>query len=153
MPLKDKRGLLIANARAGKQGAKLLLYPIVEGLAPEYTLTVHMTEGPGDARATAMQAEGFDALFVSGGDGTVNGAVSGLVEAGLDIPVGYYPSGTANDLAATLVPDGSEPRLRIVTSSGEKTFLWEEIRGIYAENGSEGEEITQRIAALFERKG
>ena len=102
MPLKDKRGLLIANARAGKQGAKLLLYPIVEGLAPEYTLTVHMTEGPGDARATAMQAEGFDALFVSGGDGTVNGAVTGLVEAGLDIPVGYYPSGTANDLAATL---------------------------------------------------
>lgn len=58
-----------------------------------------------------------------------------------------------DDLAATLVPDGSEPRLRIVTSSGEKTFLWEEIRGIYAENGSEGEEITQRIAALFERKG
>lgn len=102
MPLKDKRGLLIANARAGKQGAKLLLYPIVEGLASEYTLTIHMTEGPGDARATAMQADGFDALFVSGGDGTINNAVSGLIEAGIDIPVGYYPSGTANDLATTL---------------------------------------------------
>ena len=102
MPLKQKRGLLIANARAGKQGAKNQLYSIINGLAPEYTLTVHLTEAPGDAFVTAKQAEGYDAVFVSGGDGTVNGVASGLVEAGLSIPMGYFPSGTANDLATTL---------------------------------------------------
>ena len=103
MPLKDKKGLLIANARAGKQGAKVLLYPIVGGLAPEYTLTVHLTEGPGDGALTAAaEAENFDAIFVSGGDGTVSGVVGGLIKAGAKVPVGYFPSGTANDLAATL---------------------------------------------------
>ena len=102
MPLKQKKGLLIANARAGKQGVKTQLYPIIEGLSTEYTITVHLTEGPGDARATAEQAAGFDAVFVSGGDGTVNGVADGLHRAGLSIPVGYFPSGTANDLATTL---------------------------------------------------
>lgn len=102
MPLKEKKGLLIANARAGKQGAKTQLYSIVNGLSPEYTLTVHLTEAPGDAYITAQQAQGYDAVFISGGDGTVNGVASGLMEAGLSIPIGYFPSGTANDLAATL---------------------------------------------------
>lgn len=102
MPLKQNKGLLIANPYAGKQGAKNQLFSIIDGLAPKYTLTVHLTEAPGDAYATALQAEGYDAVFVSGGDGTVNGVASGLAEAGLSIPMGYFPSGTANDLATTL---------------------------------------------------
>lgn len=102
MPLKSKKGLLIANARAGKQGAKVQLFPIINELSPEYTITVHLTEGPGDAALTAMQAQGYDAVFVSGGDGTVNGVVSGLLQAGLQIPIGYFPGGTTNDLATTL---------------------------------------------------
>ncbi len=103
MPFKDKRGLLIANAKAGKQGVKILLYPIIGGLSPEYTLTVHMTEGPGDGQLTAAtEAGNFDAVFVSGGDGTVSSVVGGMVKAGVKVPVGYFPSGTANDLAATL---------------------------------------------------
>lgn len=102
MPLKRKRGLLIANARAGKQGAIGQLYPIISGLSPEYTLTVHLTECPGDAAATAAQAGDYDAVFISGGDGTVNGVAGGLLRAGLSIPIGYFPSGTANDLATTL---------------------------------------------------
>lgn len=103
MPFKDKKGLLIANAKAGKQGAKILLYPIIGGLSPKYTLTVHMTEGPGDGEITAAEeADKFDAVFVSGGDGTVSSVVGGMVKAGIKIPVGYFPAGTANDLAATL---------------------------------------------------
>lgn len=102
MPLKSKKGLLIANARAGKQGARVQLFPIISELSSEYTITVHLTEGPGDAALTAAQAEGFDTVFVSGGDGTVNGVVSGLLQAGLNIPIGYFPSGTTNDLATTL---------------------------------------------------
>ncbi|MBQ8287412.1 MAG: diacylglycerol kinase family lipid kinase [Clostridia bacterium] len=102
MPLKQQKGLLIANARAGKQGVKNQLYSIIDGLSSQYTLTVHLTEGPGDACETAQQAEGYDAVFVSGGDGTVNGVVGGLYRAGLSIPIGYFPSGTANDLATTL---------------------------------------------------
>lgn len=102
MSLKAKRGLLIANARAGKQGAKTQLFPIISELSKEYTITVHLTEGPGDAAATGAEANDFDTVFVSGGDGTVNGVISGMIKAGVSVPVGYFPSGTANDLATTL---------------------------------------------------
>lgn len=45
-------------------------------------------------------AGGVDAIVVAGGDGTVNGAIPALIEAGK--PVGILPLGTANDLALTL---------------------------------------------------
>ena len=39
-------------------------------------------------------------MIVAGGDGTLNAALQGLVEAGL--PLGIIPLGTANNLARTL---------------------------------------------------
>jgi YegS/Rv2252/BmrU family lipid kinase len=48
-------------------------------------------------RACAGDADG---VVVAGGDGTVNGAIPALIEAGK--PVGILPFGTANDLALTL---------------------------------------------------
>ena len=41
-----------------------------------------------------------DLIVVGGGDGTLNAALDGLIDAGL--PVGILPLGTANDLARTL---------------------------------------------------
>ncbi len=136
MPLKAKRGLLIANSRAGKQGVKGMLFPIIAGLAPEYTLTVHLTEYAGDATDTAAQAAGYDALFVSGGDGTLNGVASGLLKAGLDTPIGYFPTGTTNDLANSLgIPRDAEEGCKAILEgasiphdmgnlAGEYNFLY-----------------------------
>jgi len=45
-------------------------------------------------------AEHADAIVVAGGDGTVNGSIAALIDAGK--PVGILPFGTANDLALTL---------------------------------------------------
>jgi diacylglycerol kinase (ATP) len=45
-------------------------------------------------------AEHADAVVVAGGDGTVNGSIAALIDAGK--PVGILPFGTANDLALTL---------------------------------------------------
>ncbi|MDX2098093.1 MAG: lipid kinase [Leptolyngbyaceae cyanobacterium bins.59] len=41
-----------------------------------------------------------DRVIIGGGDGTLNAAITGLVETGL--PLGILPLGTANDLARTL---------------------------------------------------
>lgn len=49
--------------------------------------------------------EGHDDLalaVVAGGDGTVNFAVNRMKEAGLDLPLGVLPAGTANDFAYAL---------------------------------------------------
>jgi YegS/Rv2252/BmrU family lipid kinase len=58
-----------------------------------------LTRGPGDATSLAKQAEeeGYDFLMVSGGDGTINEAMNGLV--GSSTVLGILPSGTGNSLA------------------------------------------------------
>lgn len=62
------------------------------------------TEGAGDATKFAKQSaeENYDALFVMGGDGTVNEAISGLAELPKRPQFGFFPLGTVNDLARAL---------------------------------------------------
>jgi diacylglycerol kinase (ATP) len=65
------------------------------------------TEKAGDAqRAAEGWREGL--LVVAGGDGTVNEAVNGLGKAGFpdDVTLAIVPTGTGNDLAATLAIPG-----------------------------------------------
>lgn len=44
----------------------------------------------------------YDAVVVSGGDGTVNLVLNALMKNKMDIPMGIIPSGTANDFATFL---------------------------------------------------
>jgi diacylglycerol kinase (ATP) len=68
------------------------------------------TEGPEDAiQAAGEWREGL--LLVAGGDGTVNDVVNGLGHAGFpeDVTLGILPTGTGNDLAATLcIPEDAD---------------------------------------------
>jgi YegS/Rv2252/BmrU family lipid kinase len=63
--------------------------------ADGFEVCFHLTRGPGDggdyARANGKE---FDAVVISGGDGTVREVVSGLANSG--VPVTIYPSGTEN---------------------------------------------------------
>ncbi|MBS4959487.1 MAG: YegS/Rv2252/BmrU family lipid kinase [Clostridiales bacterium] len=64
----------------------------------------------------------YDVIVVSGGDGTVNLAVNGLMKRGLKIPLGIIPSGTANDFASFLnlnIQD-LENCCRIITETSPK---------------------------------
>ena len=68
------------------------------------------TEGPEDAiQAAGEWREGL--LLVAGGDGTVNDVVNGLGNAGFPegVTLGILPTGTGNDLAATLcIPEDAD---------------------------------------------
>jgi diacylglycerol kinase (ATP) len=57
-----------------------------------------------------------DLVIVGGGDGTLNAAVDGLVEA--QMPLGILPLGTANDLARTLGIPTSLPEACKVIAAG-----------------------------------
>src|SRR5215211_7540223 len=61
------------------------------------------TKDAGDAREAARKFSG-GLLIVIGGDGTVNDVINGLGEAGFpdDVTLALLPTGTGNDLAATL---------------------------------------------------
>ncbi len=68
-----------------------------------WDVTVYTTQRCGDARSAARErAPSFDRIVCSGGDGTLGEVVSGLMDAGVSIPLGYIPAGTTNDFAASL---------------------------------------------------
>jgi diacylglycerol kinase (ATP) len=75
------------------------------------------TKGSGDAQRAAEEwSDGL--LIVVGGDGTVNEVINGLGRAGFpeDVTLAIRPTGTGNDLAATLAipndPEGARDAIR-----------------------------------------
>jgi diacylglycerol kinase (ATP) len=98
---------LIANPVAGSDEAPERLAGIQRRLAAVYQVDTILTNGPGDARraAAAAAARGDAAVFVAGGDGTLNEAVNGVVDvagAAERVAIGIIPMGTGNDFAAAL---------------------------------------------------
>ncbi len=99
-----KKLLFIMNPYAGTRRANRYLPDILSILnRADYQVTAHMTAGTGDcARVVALLAEEMDLVVCAGGDGTFNETVSGLLSAGVDIPIGYIPCGSTNDFASSL---------------------------------------------------
>ncbi|MBQ9930491.1 MAG: diacylglycerol kinase family lipid kinase [Oscillospiraceae bacterium] len=99
-----KKMLFIMNPYAGTRRANKHLTDILTVFnRADFAVTVHMTAGPGDCeRVTREMAEGMDVLACAGGDGTFSEMVNGLLQLGLDIPVGYIPCGSTNDFANAL---------------------------------------------------
>ena len=99
-----KRMLFIMNPLAGQRRANRYLADILTLFnRADYEVVVYMTAGPGDgARMVREKVAGMDAVVCCGGDGTFNETVTGLRQAGGDIPVGYIPAGSTNDFATSL---------------------------------------------------
>ena len=99
-----KKMLFILNPKSGtKKGSKQLADILSIFNRAEFLVEVYVTAGHGDAISAVKQlATGKDLVVCCGGDGTFNETVTGLMEAGLDIPVGYLPAGSTNDLANSM---------------------------------------------------
>lgn len=99
-----KKMLFIMNPFSGKQKVHKYIVDILDLFnRAGYDVTVHMTTGAGDTAATVTRlGEGMDVVACCGGDGTFNEAISGVIKAGLDVPVGYIPAGSTNDFANSL---------------------------------------------------
>ena len=99
-----KKLLFIMNAFAGQKKANKVLPEILTVFTEAgYEIQIAMTTGPGAAtRLAAERGADVDLIVCCGGDGTLNETVTGLLQAGLNIPVGYIPTGTTNDFAASL---------------------------------------------------
>lgn len=100
----DKRMLFIMNPVAGQKKAGKSLGEIL-GIFCQggYIVNTVMTGASGDATLAARRFGGqADLVVCCGGDGTLNETVTGLLQAGAKTPIGYIPSGTTNDFAASL---------------------------------------------------
>ena len=101
-----KRLLFVCNPRSGKEQIRMKLLDILDIFVKhEYEVSVHVTQAQGDALSVVKErAADCDLVVCSGGDGTLNEVISGLME----IPeekrpdLGYIPSGSTNDYASSL---------------------------------------------------
>lgn len=109
--MRQKKVLFILNPKSGKAQIKNHLLNIVDIFNKEgYEVTVSVTQCKGDAlQMSRDRKEGYDLLVCSGGDGTLDEVVTGVVKSGKSIPLGYIPAGSTNDFASSLgIPKNME---------------------------------------------
>lgn len=96
--------LLLVNPKAGQKKAAKALWEIIDIFnRAGYSVITHITAGNNDGRQAVLQhAEDVDVVVCSGGDGTFNETISGVIESEKNIPIGYIPAGSTNDFAASL---------------------------------------------------
>jgi diacylglycerol kinase (ATP) len=149
-----KRARVILNPSSGRERgpehAELLNTRLKERFDD---VTIVMTAGDGDAERAAKisVADGCEALFVAGGDGTLNEAMNGLAEAGAlsDLVVGIIPFGTGNDFAAALgIPLETEPALDVLLAGRELSVDLGEVNGRVFVNTSGGGFIAEVSVAV-----
>ena len=104
-----KKMLFIMNPVSGQKRAARFL-PDIIGLfnAAGYEVITYITAAQGDATRIAMDRSGsVDLVVCCGGDGTLNETITGIIRAQADVPLGYIPAGSTNDLANSLKLSGN----------------------------------------------
>ena len=99
-----KKALFIYNPNAGKGLLKPKLSDIIDIIVKAgYEVVVYPTQKYKDAYYKVKTfTEEYDRVICSGGDGTLDEVVTGMMKREKKIPVGYIPTGTTNDFASSL---------------------------------------------------
>lgn len=102
--MEAKNILFVYNPRAGKARIRSKLCDIIDIFAKAgCEVTVHPTQQEGDAAQAVMnKKKRYDLLVCSGGDGTLDETVNGMIKCPKRIPIGYIPAGSTNDFAMSL---------------------------------------------------
>jgi len=92
------------NPRSGREQIRMQLVGILDNFCGSgYFPAVYVTQNAEDAERIAREYGSDTPLFVcAGGDGTLNGVVSGLMKLEKRPVLGYLPSGSTNDFARSL---------------------------------------------------
>ncbi|MGI6752376.1 MAG: YegS/Rv2252/BmrU family lipid kinase [Anaerovoracaceae bacterium] len=101
MAIKDQV-LLIYNPRAGNGMFKSNLDRIIEKFQRKHLLVVPIRGGRPDLLDSvfkSMDQNDFCKVIAAGGDGTIHQVVNSMMRNDIDLPLGVFPSGTANDFA------------------------------------------------------
>ena len=99
-----KEMLFVFNPCSGREQIRGKLMGILDLFTRAgYDIHVHVTQRQGDCREWVRdRGEGMDLIVCSGGDGTLNEAISGMLCLGQAPVLGYIPSGSTNDFASSL---------------------------------------------------
>ena len=141
-----KKLFFLYNPKSGKGLIKSKLSELIDHFVKAgYETIVYPTQAKGDAyeRVIEYQAQA-DVIVCSGGDGTLDEVVSGLMACGSETPLGYLPAGSTNDFANSLgIPKDMKKAAEAVThgeicrcdvgSFNEDTFVYVAAFGLFTD--------------------
>lgn len=125
--MKSDATVLISNQRAGRGGARRAV-EVIRFCETMKTLGIEIevlnTTAPGDATILARDAaeNGATTVIVSGGDGTINEALQGMV--GTKARLAVWPQGTANVLAHELGISTDLKRVAAIIARGKSRLIY-----------------------------
>lgn len=101
---KRRKLLFLVNPHAGKEAIRAPFLRVIDTFVKAgYEPTVYLSQRSGEIpEVAAREAGDYDLVVCSGGDGTLNETVNGLMRVNNPPTLGYLPMGTTNDFAASL---------------------------------------------------
>lgn len=153
--MSKQRVLVIINPCSGKGKANKILPSVINRLIEkDYSVDVSYTSKSKDATQFAKK-DGYNLIVLMGGDGTLNEAISGLIDSKNceNVVLGYIPMGSTNDFARSMgiprkwkkaldvITDGDDQKIDICKFN-EKYFCYVAAHGIFAETSCS---ISQKI--------
>ena len=121
--IKKKKMLMIYNPSAGMGKIKERLSDIVELFSTAaYEIKIYATGKSDDITQIVigfLGKEEFDKIVCSGGDGTLNQVISGIIMSGKKPVLGYIPAGTTNDFAYNLGVSKNKMQAAKIAIGGE----------------------------------
>ncbi len=133
----SKKMLLVVNPVSGKKLAKQYMMRMINRFDQAgYNVTACCTQINKNAYDIVKnRGKEFDIVVCCGGDGTLKETVCGIMELGLEIPVGYLPMGSTNDFAKSMnIPTdvfeaveaivNGEPKPVDIGKFGDENFIY-----------------------------
>ncbi len=141
-----KKLLFVYNAHSGKGTIKSKLADIIDMMVKKgYRVTIYPTQSRQDAQTLVEQeGEDYDLVVCSGGDGTLDEVVTGMMNVRERRPIGYIPMGSTNDFAHSLrIPKNIQKAAEIAVSGvpfacdvgqfNDNSFIYVAAFGIFTE--------------------
>jgi YegS/Rv2252/BmrU family lipid kinase len=142
----SKNALFVLNPHSGKGLIKNHLLEIVDILVKAgYSVNVYPTQARGDAaRVVKERGKRYEMVVCSGGDGTLDEIVTGMIKSGFNTTIGYIPSGSTNDFASSLhIPSNMKKAAEIAANGtpfacdigrfGDDVFVYIAAFGLFTE--------------------
>lgn len=154
----DKSMLFVYNPRAGKAQIRSNLLDIIDIFVKAgYEVTAYPTQAPGDAvKAVRERRTGYDIVVCSGGDGTLDEVVTGMMQSDEKLPIGYVPAGSTNDFANSLgIPRNMIKAADVVVNGGnfgcdigafnDDTFIYVAAFGLFTDVSYETKQDVKNV--------
>lgn len=111
--------LFVFNPTAGKSKIRTKIVEILDIFVKAgYMPVAYPTQCREDAKLMILEhANEYDLVVCSGGDGTLNEVVTGMMMHKQQVPIGYIPAGSTNDYAKSLgIPNDMELAAQMAVS-------------------------------------